>query len=142
MKSTTGRYSYRQVVMAIMTRRRDGDVFGKASRRSFTTNPKPLTDKPHHKQTSHKDKQSKPGACSRPFLTGLIFFVGCYLESRSRIRIHITLYKCPSPVMCHSFHISKMPGTHQEQLIDHFMVLLFFIELNILLYMIISRHRR
>ena len=44
--------------------------------------------------------------------------------------------------MCHSFHTSKMTGTHQEQLIDHLRVLLFFIELNILLYMIISRYRR
>ena len=44
--------------------------------------------------------------------------------------------------MCHSFHTSKMTGTHQEQLIDHLRFLLFFIELNILLYMIISRHRR
>ena len=56
--------------------------------------------------------------------------------------IHITLYKPPFPVMCHSFDTSKMTGTHQEQLIDHLRVLLFFIELNILLYMIISRHRR
>ena len=44
--------------------------------------------------------------------------------------------------MCHSFHTSKMTGTHQEQLIDHLRVLWFFIGLNILLYMIISRHRR
>ena len=49
MKSTTGRYSYRQVVIAIMTRRRVGDIFCKASRRSITTSPKPLTDKPHYK---------------------------------------------------------------------------------------------
>ena len=35
-----------------------------------------------------------------------------------------------------------MTGTHQDQLIDHLRVLLFFIELNILLYMMISRHRR
>ena len=58
--------------------------------------------------------------------------------------IHITLYKPPppSPVMCHSFHTSKMTGTHQEQLLDHLTVLLFFIELNILLYTMISRHRR
>ena len=41
--------------------------------------------------------------------------------------------------MCHSFHTSKMTGTHQK---DHLRVLLFFIELNILLYMMISRHRR
>ena len=55
---------------------------------------------------------------------------------------HITLYKPPSPVMCHSFNTSKMTGAHQEQLLDHLWVLLFFIELNILLYMMISRHRR
>ena len=74
--------------------------------------------------------------------TGLIVFVGQYLESGSRIGIHITLYKSPSPVMCHSFHTSKMTGTHQEQLLDHLRVLLFFIELSILLYIMISRHRR
>ena len=28
--------------------------------------------------------------------------------------------------MCHSFHTSKMTGTHQEQLLDHLRVLLFF----------------
>ena len=67
---------------------------------------------------------------------GSVFIVGI------RIGIHITLYNPPSPVMCHSFHTSKMTGTYQEHLIDHLRVLLFFIELNILLYMIISRHRR
>ena len=44
--------------------------------------------------------------------------------------------------MCHSFHTSKMTGTHQEQLIDHLRVLLFFIELNLFLYFVISTHRR
>ena len=44
--------------------------------------------------------------------------------------------------MCHSFHTSKMTGTHQEQLIDHLRVLLFFIELNLFLYVVISTHRR
>ena len=44
--------------------------------------------------------------------------------------------------MCHSFHTSKMTGTHQEQLIDHLRVFLVFIEFNFLLYMIFSRHRR
>ena len=48
----------------------------------------------------------------------------------------------PSPVICHSFHTSKMTGTHQEQLIDHLRVLLFFIELNLFLYVVISAHRR
>ena len=66
----------------------------------------------------------------------------CFCGSVSRIGIHITLYKPPSPVMCHSFHTSKMTGTHQEQLIDHLRVFLVFIELNFLLYMIFSRHRR
>ena len=41
--------------------------------------------------------------------------------------------------MCHLFHDSKMTGTHQEQLIDHFRVLSFFIELNILLYMMTEK---
>ena len=54
MKSMTRRYSNRQVVMAIMTKRRVGDVFCKASHRSIMTNPKPLIDKLHHKQTSRK----------------------------------------------------------------------------------------
>ena len=137
MKSPTGRYSYRQAVMTFPTRCRVGDVFYTASRRSSTTSPKPLTDKPNHKQTSRKDKH-RPGACSRPFPTGLIVFVG----SGSRIGIHITLYNPASPVMCHSFHTSKMTGTHQEQLIDHLRVFLVFVELNFLLYMIFSRHRR
>ena len=44
--------------------------------------------------------------------------------------------------MCHSFHTSKMTGTHQEQLIDYLRVFLVFIEFNFLLYMIFSRHRR
>ena len=44
--------------------------------------------------------------------------------------------------MCHSFHTSKMTGTNQEQLIDHLRVLLFFIELNLFLYVVISTHRR
>ena len=67
--------------------------------------------------------------------------MGLYLESESRIGIHIRLYKPPSPVMCHSFHTSKMTGTHQEQLLDHLRVLFIFIELNMLLYIMISRHR-
>ena len=35
-----------------------------------------------------------------------------------------------------------MTGTHHEQLLDHLRVLLFFNELNMLLYIMISRHRR
>ena len=66
----------------------------------------------------------------------------CFCGSGSRIGIHITLYKPPSPVICHSFHISKMTGTHQEQLIDHLSGFLVFIEFNFLLYLIFSRQRR
>ena len=55
---------------------------------------------------------------------------------------YITVYKPPSPVMCHLFHTSKMTGTHQEQLIDHLRVLLFFIELNLLFFVVITTHRR
>ena len=84
-------------------------------------------------------KTDKPGPCSRSFPTGLIVFVGWYLESESKIGIYITLYKSPP---CHSFHTSKVTGTHQEQLLDHLRVLLVFLELNILLYIMISRHRR
>ena len=58
MKSPTGRYSYRQIIMAITTRCRVRDVFCTASRRSIMTSPKPLTDKPDHKQTNPKDKQT------------------------------------------------------------------------------------
>ena len=43
--------------MSIPTRRRVGDIFCTASRRSTTTSPEPLTDKPAHKQTSRKDRQ-------------------------------------------------------------------------------------
>ena len=68
--------------------------------------------------------------------------MGRYLELGSRIGIRITLYKPPPHVMCHSFHTSQMTGTHQEQLIDHLRVLLFFIELNLFLYVVISRHKR
>ena len=75
-------------------------------------------------------------------MTGLIVFVGWYLELGSRIGIYITVYKPLSPVMCHSFHTSKMTGTHQQQLIDPLRVLLFFIELNLFLYVVITTHRR
>ena len=64
-------------------------------------------------------------------------FVGRDPESGS-----ISHYINPSRVMCHSFHTSKMTGTHQEQLIDHLRVFLVFIEFNFLLFMIFSRHRR
>ena len=45
-------------------------------------------------------------------------------------------------MICHSFHTSKMIGTHQEQQIDHLRVFLVFMEFNFLLYLIFSRHRR
>ena len=45
MKSTTGRYSYRQDVMSIPTRPSVLDVFSTASRKTTTTSPKPLTDR-------------------------------------------------------------------------------------------------
>ena len=125
--------------MNIPTRRRVRNVFYTASHRGCTTSLKPLADKPVHKQTSCKDKQKSLGACSRPFLTELIVFVDQYQKLGSRIRIHITLYKLQSHPICHSFHSSKMTGTHQEQLIDQ---LRFFIEFNFLLCKIFSRHRR
>ena len=58
MKSPTGGYSYRQDVLSIPTRCRLRDVFCSASCRSTTTSTKPLTDKPDHKQTSRKGKQT------------------------------------------------------------------------------------
>ena len=58
LKSPTGWYSYRQDVMTFPTRCRVRDVYCTVSRRSMTTSRKPLTDKPDHKQTSHKDKQT------------------------------------------------------------------------------------
>ena len=66
----------------------------------------------------------------------------CFCGSGSKIGIHITLYNPPFTVICHSFHTLKMTGTHQEQLIDHLRVFLVFSELNFLLYLIFSRHRR
>ena len=136
MKSTTGRYSYRQVVIAITTRRRVGDVFCTASHRSITTSPKSLTSRITSRQTVKTNRQAGSMFPTLPNRTDRLF------GSVSRIVIHITLYNPPSPVMCHSFHTSKMTGTHREQLLDRLRVLLFFIELNILLYMMISRHRR
>ena len=53
----------------------------------------------------------------------------CFCGSGSRIGIHITLYKPPSPVICLSFHTSKMTGRHQEQLIDHLRVFWFLLSL-------------
>ena len=58
MTSPTGRFTYRQDVMAFPRRCRVGDVYCMASRRSATTSPKPLTDKPYQVPTSHTDKQA------------------------------------------------------------------------------------
>ena len=74
----------------------------------------------------------------------------CFCGFVSRVRIqnrdlYHTISQCinlPSPVMCHSFHTSKMTGTQQEQLIDHLRVLLFFIELNLFFSVVITTHRR
>ena len=71
----------------------------------------------------------------------------CFCESVSIVRIqnrdpyHINPCHL-SPRTSHSYHTSKMIGTHQEQLLDHLKFLLFFIKLNMLLLTMISRHRR
>ena len=91
MKSPTGRYSYRQDVMSIRTRCRIGDVFYMASRKNSTTSPKPLTDKPDHKQTSHKDRQA---GSMFPTLPDRI---DCFCASVSIIGILVTLYNPPPP---------------------------------------------
>ena len=52
MKSPTGRYTYRQEVMAIPTRCRVEDAFCTASHRSTTTNRELLTDKPYLETTT------------------------------------------------------------------------------------------
>ena len=44
--------------------------------------------------------------------------------------------------MCHSLHTAKMTATNQKELFDQLRVLWFFIELNLLLFIMISRHRR
>ena len=141
MKSTTGRYSYRQDVMSIPTRHRVGNVFCTASRRTTTTSPKPLTDKPDHRQAVKTNRQA-----GSMFPT-LHDRTDCFCGSVSIVGIqnrdpYHTINSPPSPVMCHSFHTSKMTGTHQQQLIDHLRVLLFFIELHLFIYSVISTHRR
>ena len=45
-------------------------------------------------------------------------------------------------MICDSFPTSKMTETHQEQLVDHLRDFLFFIEFNLSLYLIFSRHRK
>ena len=135
MKSPTGRYRYRQAVMTFHTRRRVGDVFYMASHRSTTTSPK-QTSRITNRQAVKTNRQAGNMFPTLPDRTD------CFCGSGSRIGIHIILYKPPSPVICHSFHTSKMTGTHQEQLIDHLRIFLVFIEFNFLLYMIFLRHRR
>ena len=65
-KSLTVRYTYRQDVTT-PTRHRVGDVYCTASRRSTTTSTKLLTDKPDHKQTSRKDKQTNQEHVHDPY---------------------------------------------------------------------------
>ena len=121
--------------MAILTSRRVVNLFCTASRRTSTASPKLLTDKPDHKQAVKTNRQAWS------MFPTLHDRTDCFCGSGSRIGIHITLYKPPSPVICHSFHTSKMTGTHQEQLIDHLKVFCFFIQFNFLLCLIFSRHR-
>ena len=45
-KSPTGQYTYSQDVVTTPTKRRVGGIYFTASRKSTTTSPKPLTDKP------------------------------------------------------------------------------------------------
>ena len=111
--------------MTFLTRRRVGDAFYTASRRSTTTRPKPLTD---HREAVQTNRQAGNMFPTLPDRTD------CFCGPGSRIGIHITLYKPPSPVMYHSFHTSKMTGTHQEQLIDHLRVYLVFIEFNFIVH--------
>ena len=74
MKSPTGRYSYRQDVMAITKTRKVRDVFCMASRRSAMTCPESLTNKPGHKQTSRKGRQ--PGSMFPTFTNRTDCFCG------------------------------------------------------------------
>ena len=99
MKSPTGRYSYRQAVMTFPTRCRVGDVFCSASRRSTTTSPKPLTDKPDNKQTSRKDKQTSREHVPDPSRQDWLFlWVGIY--SRDPESGFISHYINPPPLWC------------------------------------------
>ena len=107
MKSPTGRYNYRQAIMTFPTRRWVGDFFYTASRRSTTTSPKSLTDKPHHKQTSRKDKQTSQKHVPDPSQQDWLFLW-------SRIGIHITLYKPPSPVMCWKEELRTQPWDYHH----------------------------
>ena len=73
-----------------------------------------------------------------PITTGLMDLGGRNPESGS-----ISHYINPSSlVRSHSCSTAKMTATHQEELFDKLRVLWFFIELNMLLFFMISRHRR
>ena len=132
MKSPTGQYSYRQAIMTFQTRCRVRDVFYMVSHRSTVTSPKPLTDKPHYKQTSRKDKQTGLEHVPDP---------NCFCGSGSRFRIHITLYNplpCDRPFISHfkdDRSTLRANGRSLERLFG-------FIEYKFLLYIISSRHRR
>ena len=117
--------------MAIPTSHRVGNLFCMARRRTSTTSPKPLTDKPDHKQTSRKDKQISQG--SRPFKTGLIIFVGRDLESGSRIGIYIT----EPPLPCDVPFISHFKDDRNTSRATDGSL-----ELNLFLYVVITTHRR
>ena len=141
MKSPTGRQSYRQVAMAIKTRCQVGNLFCTVSRRISMASPKPVKDKLDHKQQAIKtNRQGWSMFPTLPHRTDC--FCGSVSIFENQNRYLITLYKPLSPVMCHSFHTSKMTGTYQEQLIDNLRVLLFFIELNVFFYLVIATHRR
>ena len=59
--------------MGIPISHRVGNFFCTASCRTSTTSPKPLTDKPDHKQTSHKDKQTSMEHVPDPSRQNLFF---------------------------------------------------------------------
>ena len=132
MKSPTGQYSYRQDVMNIPTSHRVRDVFCTASRRSTMTS---RITKRHAVKTNRQTGSMFPTLPDRTdCFCGPVSIVG--IQNRDP---HHTI---TSSLPCDVPHTSKMTGTHQEQLLDHLRVLLFFIELNMFLYIMISRHRR
>ena len=57
--SPTGRYTYRQDVVTTQTRRRVGDVYCTASRRSTTTSPKPQTSCSRFRQAVLTDRSGE-----------------------------------------------------------------------------------
>ena len=126
MKSPTGRYSYRQAVITFPTKRRVGDVF---------TQPviEVLRQALNLKQTSQitNSQAVRTNRQAGNMFSTLPDRTDCFCVSGSRIGIHITLDKPPSPVIHLLFHTTKMTATHEEQLIDHLRVFfLVFIEFN------------